>query len=428
MATEVVSPGNFNLDKITLVEEDSKQFIDLKAITVSCSVSESMNRRATQLQLIVADINDVLGKLPVRGHERIVVDWKADGRTAGEGELRQEAFRIINIGDLKTTTEIPGHGYQILAISEFAWHEPFFEWDEFKEDTIENIVKAVHNKVLNGIEGPTDFGSTGAFALAKTDPTDGVIEYVGPGEKPFQTIEQLTSWAYSAAFPGSAWYYFKNKDGYNWRNIESIAAEGEIAEYWYDPTEETSLSESVNPVNREISTWKGQNRGNIWHMAKKGKLQNEVMELDYLKKKVIEHKFNYEADQPKPFGAKAWGAPSFYSKFGTKTTETHWIFHGQEKIEYMPDALKHKWSMYSAMENNVTNMMVPGNSSLTVGKVIKINVPVQRAMKEHNAPIPYDQFLTGKYIIRDVIHMFNQQGYFSQMTLCRSGSAVQINS
>ena len=428
MSTEVVSPGNFNLDKVTLVEEDTKQFIDLKPIVVSCTVNESMNKRGSQLQLIVADINDTLGLLPVRGHERIVIDWKADDRIAGEGELRQEAFRIINIGDVKTTTEIPGHGYQIIAISEFAWHEPFFEWDEYIEDTIEGIVKAVHNKVLNGIEGPTDFGSTGAFALAKTDATDGVIEFVGPGEKPFQTIEMLSSWAYSSSFPSSAWYYFKNKDGYNWRSIESIAAEGPIDKYFYDPTEETSLSESVNPVNREISSWKGQNRGNIWHMAKKGKLQNEVKELDYLKKKVILHEFNYKGDQPKPFGAYAYGAPSFYDKFGTKTTETHWLYHGQERFEYQPDGLKHKWSMYSAMENDQLNIMVPGNSKLTCGKVLEVQIPVQRSMKEHDDPIPYDQFVTGKYVIRDVLHMFNQQGYFAQLTLIRSGSATQQNS
>lgn len=435
-----IAPGNHNLQYIHILNEDEKKHVDSGPVATSVVIKESIDLYGTRAVITVADQNDVLGKLPILGHERVVLAWSTDikpgikGKTSENPEIdpepRVEVFRITNINAVTPDNdEVPGLKYAISLVSEFAYLQEFHNVDQAFSNTVSNCLKTIHNKVLKEPLGEIKIEDPKVFELVKVDDTDNVVDFIAPSDTPFTIIQMLQSWAFNTTYPSSAYYYFQNKDGFNFRVIDSMAKDesGPEKKFYYGPDGQTSLGKNFE-LNR-INNFVVHNRGNAFELASEGRLRNQVAEIDFIKKNVTLSEYSYEdyVSKYNIFGSKVFAGKKFMSSIGSIPTETHWVFKdGSRRENNLAQALKHKWAMYKLIYNNVLSIVVPGSSNLTAGDVLDINIPQQITVTDKKE-IPLDNFLSGKYIAKDVDHVFNSEGYTIQINLIRTGSKLQTN-
>lgn len=432
----VVVPGSEQIKSIAIINEDEKNYTRTELIATSVTIVESMASYGTTATVYLTDTNDIIGLLPVLGHEKVVIEFQIKNdpginKEKEDGETREEIFRIASVNKVEPIRdETPGLKYALNLISEFTFMQEFFKVDEAFSNTVSNCIKSIHNKVLNTPHGEIKIEDTDKFKLDKIDTTDGVVNFIGPNFTPYTTIEMLQSWAYSDTFTSSAYVYFQNKNGFNFRTFDSLAKDslkpGNKFYYKQDGTEKLARAGELN----RISGFTQQNRGDAFHLASEGRLSHKVAELDFIKKTVDYSVYNYEknVDKYNIFGTKVFGGKKFMGNIASIPTQTHWLYRdGSKKSNYFSSGFKHKWAIYRLMYNNMLSISIPGNANVTAGDIINIKVPQGNIGINVKNQDKNDKFLSGNYIARDVIHHFNRVGYNTQINCIRSGSKDQMH-
>lgn len=433
MEEQRVVPGNHNLEQVLIVSEDTKEGLDITGSISALSITESLDLPGMQCEILAADIADVLGRLPVIGHERVIVTWLSSTYRELEAEERQEAFRITNITNVNPKIDTVETSYRISCVSEFVYHDQFYGIDEGLEGTCSDLIETCHNVIkddVGDILPDKKFPLPDKYAIASKDPTDGLNKYAGTGDSPLKTIELLTSWSFSNEFKSSTYFYFQNKNGYNFRNIESLSKEWadkgldsedmSIRTYTYGNKPDTDITTGEN---YNISALVIRKRGDSYKNAISGRYNNRVNELDYLKKRVdvFDFVYNNEYGTYQMFNSRSLASDTFLSSYGNVSTQSHWVFHGTDKVQDLPKALNHKWSFYQLAGDLTISATVMGNSELTCGECIYINMPSRDTVNSQE-DLQEDEVMSGYYLIKDCVHSFNQGTYITQLTLIRAGS------
>ena len=76
---------------------------------------------------------------------------------------------------------------------------------------------------------------------------------------------------------------------------------------------------------------------------------------------------------------------------------------------------------YSIFFNNIVQIIIPGNSSLDVGEVIRINNFKATLDITLGKEAEEDKEINGNYLIKDIIHDLKADSYYQIITLCRTG-------
>lgn len=434
-----VIPGTENIKSITIVNEDNNTFIEASLIAQSVTILESVDSFFTTAVITITDQNDILGRLPILGHELVEIIWETVNKAGISGtneskkdsEIRNEVFRITNISSVQPTDSgNPGLIYELNLISEFAFLQEFVTIDTAFSNTVSNCVKAVHDSALKTPIGDIKLTAPNIYKLNKLDSTEGVVDFIAPNDTPFNIIEMLQSWAFSNENLSNTFYYFQNKAGYNFRALDSLAREEVTPDKKYYYSNDGTNAVLRNFETNRISNFIAHNRGNAFELASEGRLCNQVAEIDYIKKTINVTNYSYDQNASKYniFGSKVFASKKFMENIGSVPTQTHWIFKDSSKQEnYYSQALKHKWAMHKLIYNNLLSIVVPGSSNLTAGDVIDVKIPHHYSAGKSSQNLVSDEFLSGKYIAKDVVHHLNREGYTCQVNLFRTGSKNQLN-
>jgi len=433
---KIVVPGSEQIKSIAIINEDEQNYTRTELIAASVTIVESLAQYGTTATVVLTDTNDIIGLLPVLGHEKVVIEFEIKNKPGvkkerDDPEKRVEVFRIASVNKVEPNRdETPGLRYALNLISEFTFMQEFHKVSEAFSDTVSNCVKKIHNHTLNTPHGDIKIEDKTKFKLDKIDETDGVVSFIGPLFTPYTTIEMLQSWAYSGSFSSSAYVYFQNKNGFNFRTFDSLASQDvTLGNYYYYKQDGSDKVSRDLEINR-ISGFTQHNRGDAFYLAKEGRLSHTVAELDFIKKTVDYSTYNYEknADKYDIFGTKVFGGKKFMSSIGSIPVQTHWLYKdGSKKSNYFSSAFKHKWALYRLMYNNMLSISISGNANVTAGDVVNIKVPQGNIGINVTNQSKNDKFLSGNYIARDVIHHFNRAGYNTQINCIRTGSKEQMH-
>lgn len=438
MTEETIVPGNSILTRVNIFDDD-KKFVDITGIVTGCSITESMDSKTTTAVITVADSNDVIGKFPILGHELVEIAWESPAPNEQlDIEERIEVFRIAKISNMQApeSMENATTRYALILISQLAFLQDYVDVNQGFSDTISNIIEKIHNNLLSAEVGSIKVEEKQKYELYSKDETDNIFDFVAPSDAPFDALDKLLSWSFSSKYKSSTFFYYQNKHGYNFRTLESIVEEwetkpeddGEVLarDFTFNITGE---SNATTGRGNTISNFAVHNRGNALELAATGRLSNRVNALDFVKKKVVVHDYNYKdhKDTYKMFGSSALMSNTFLDSVTSAPTQSHWIYvDGSKRNNDFPQALNQKWAFNSLVMNSSMSIVIPGASYITVGDVLNINIPMLTAVAESDE-IPNDEFISGKYVAKDVMHTFNQEGYLTQVNLIRLGSEKQVN-
>jgi hypothetical protein len=422
-------PGHYTLTACLLVNQETKNAVDLIGALSSFTISESINQNSLQFKADIHEsISDAYGLLD--GTEVLFCEWITPAYVK-EQTPRRHVFRVTNIGGLFFESGSQRYEYTIAGIDELAYDQEFNNISTAYSDTITSIADKVYNHALDNPIEP--LSEPDAYKL-RTDDTEGVVDLIIPNESPFKAIEYLRGYTYSSKYPSSQFLFFQNSEGYNFRNMESLITDGKAKlkkkknktalTYVYAPSQQmTKISDTITMAYQAENLIQF-NKHNLYSDSASGSLHSAVKEIDYMFKDMTVYEKKVDTKEYIGFDKDLNLNPKYMDTFNKDAGSTEYIYTDGFKTNRpnLPDAINQKKISSALFYSNMIQITVPGNCELTAGLLINLIVP-SRVNTDKQGELENDENLSGTFIIKDIQHIFSQQLYSNIITLVRSNYA-----
>ena len=431
MLSELPKPGHHSLTSCVLINDSTNLAVDLSDIFKNFTITESINQNEFTFK---ADLVETATNLysQLTGDEVVAVEWVSPPYIE-DLEPRQMVFRVTDIGGLSFDDNTEAFKYTIIGIDELSYDQSFNVVSTSYSDTLSNIAEKVFNHAVdNSINSPlTD---TSRYKFNK-DETEGIVDIIIPKESPFATMSYLRGYTYSSAYPSSMYLFFQNKDGYNFKNIESLIEEGkkelttDIAlkkiSYQKSTQEMANISDKVS-LAYNIAYLSQFNKSSLHASSTSGALHGTVKEIDYMFKDVTIHTKKIDTKEFIGFDKKEELSTKTLDTYNKEPQASEYIYVDGLKTNRpnLAQSILNKKIGGALFYSNMVQVTIPGNSDMSAGKLF--NLQVSNRLKvdlDSGAAMALDENLSGLYLIKDVQHIFDSLIYTNIITLVRSNYA-----
>ena len=400
MSTQA-NPGSIKIYETKLSGPSNGTELDIFPQIAMVSIYESMFTPTISCELLIEDGIDLHKNFPIIGEEKFKISFK----TVGIDNIVTMDFDIYETELKKDVPEKKISTYILKAVSP----ETLVA---IKKGQVSNSYNEPIHEIIEDIMR-TFVGTNKPIMIERTK---GVDKIILPSLYLFQAIEYLKGRAVSAETKNSSFVFYENQHGFHFRTIESLLLTKRddygSKEYTYDNSPAMYIKEAAGSKFRNIivlnkhnvvstisNMYAGyRNSVNAFDIITK---QFERTAFDFTKKAnefissdkttTLKNSFKFFADLKNQIDAK--GKQVFIPKDSTKTSE------------FLSTSLGSKIA-FSAMfgDSIMLEVLVYGDSSLTVGETIKINTKNNVGTTGR----PTDEAkLSGMYLIAALRHMIS---------------------
>ncbi|MBC8548143.1 MAG: hypothetical protein H8D23_00695, partial [Candidatus Brocadiales bacterium] len=248
----------------------------------------------------------------------------------------------------------------------------------------------------------------------EVDETLGLERYVIPSLTVDETINFLADEADSAEhYP--YFVFYEDSNGFKFKNVPDLIrnAKKDLPTFFYFMSNyfEATDNEDVKYEDQyKIIDFSVEKTSNILDNTANGLYKAKNIKLDIINKKVTTSIFDYQKEKDnfetlqKGYHSGSVGSDDVILSLSTK------------------DNLRDKKNSFKRqIFNNVMDVSIPGDSSLNVGDVIKLNFYINNTIIEDHG---LDKQLSGKYIIANLRQKLNQNIFTTQLTVAKDVSLI----
>lgn len=419
-ATEFSPAGSGGLKSLEIISGDEK--INLIPLLESIQINESLMSPSFNCVIYIVDALDIINSLPIVGEEQINVTLNSSG--VG---IRSYKFQITSVDNVVSTVGSTTSRYKLQCITLEDIENALVSVDKYLNDMISLSALNVYEDTLQSVDN----------TIFNYHPTGNRADYLVNGLLPFETMKHLCGRAYSETSASSYYAFYRNKDGFNFHNIEQLIKDGRdnpIATYNYDESIRTSLASVTKKWEKEFYNIKNyviDSRSNIGDRIYNGGLSSSVEEVDIISKQITYHNYiahahfndinEYATDKT----AVNPNSDSFLEKHAYKINERSTYITDVTRFDQYAKSIIPRRLSYSLLTQNLKmNVKVPGNVDLSVGKVISLNLPTV-----HGFTIPKlnDNLISGNWLITDVDHITDGQEFDTSFYCVKIGFKKGLN-
>ena len=260
---------------------------------------------------------------------------------------------------------------------------------------------------------------------------------LAPNIRPFNVIRMLVRQARSSRDVAPNFSFWESLKGYHFRSLDSCYLSPRIWHYVTKPKGSEAQSGGRRNLISELQTIDSYNMNwnNLVEDTRNGILASELLVHDITKKSYSTHLYNYLNSHQSE--RKVDGGYPIYSESPISEEGKQRISDIQGRIMLKPNATlpfgiragrdsqhlsknglsiyepyaPEKWLQRRASQLNqfkkglALTIMVPGNTVVSCGDMIKVTLPHQAEVKEVNAP-KWDKFFSGSFLIKNIKHEF----------------------
>jgi hypothetical protein len=398
---------------------------DISYMIESFNLNEALLLPVTYGECFVLDGINLIDRVGIRGFDYLSFAFSR----LGQETLVTKTFRIYDIRNRKRVSN-SAQSYQILFCSE----ELFLASEYFIVKTYERkkVSEIIENIATAYLKIPSD--------RLEIEDTYGQIKFVCPYMRPLEAVQKVTRHALTKSDHPSYVFYETLREGFKFRSIESLFKAPELAEYNFN---QAKLDSNVI-VPTQIVSYESKKHHDSLLATQAGKFASSLLTFDPVTLVVKEIFFDLQEWFDKHAGIEGKEA-NYFSKLANiknrkgdlpnKTRDSHSRFVAtaldQTKTGYVkekqPGILpipleKTDLARNSFFQNFVDNrikLLVPGNTDLQCGKIIKIRIRSPEIQGESQE----DEGGYGRYIITTLTHMLNADGtFFTQLTVVKDDS------
>jgi len=352
----------------------------------------------------------VLSSLPITGNE--TVDFVIENES-GRLDLSRYPLRVDAVASIGKESE--RESYAISLVSGYSYQNQATQLYKKYQNQISDTV----TKILK------DYFGVGDDRL-KVDTTKFPYKFAGSGRDPFKIILNLASKSVPSSSKDPGYFFYETKEGFNFRAISELITQEPLFEY-----KETNVITDNDPENsfRIISSQSIRDQS-LMSALKSGVFSSKNI---FFNPKTFKYEqINVSLDLEKYLGKDIEIPEEFYS---TSRVHEHILDIGSLDNTVVSDANNdpREWQAKSSMRYNflfsqIRNITVPCNVNLSAGDTINCYFPY--ATRVNKTDSPYDQHISGKYLILNLCHEFDFSGggqSYTYMTLVRDTYGLYTN-
>jgi len=360
--------------------------VDVTDAVAITAIQESLGFEEIRCELVVMDASGSLDIVEFDGTETFKISFASTNEDDPE---RTHHFRIYRIDKKIDKEKNDLKIYSLKAMSPESIKQSSMDINQSFKSPIHKAVQNIFDKI----------GSNKKLNLHETT---GQYTYIIPGMTPYESFTFLVRRSYDSKFRSSVFVFYENMDGFNFKNIERLISEerDNPLEYKYTPT---SLVPDGNPqytiTDIELPTNK-----DIMQKILSGAYANAVREIDLINQRINSSEVRIKEDfvtfEHLDDVAMSLDSKALIDEHLNTINSTKWINNAgvdDKRMELIP-----RRKFYQDCLNQVQlQITVPGNSNLTVGRVLDLNMLELSGKTEEKGQEPK---ITGKYLITRVNH------------------------
>lgn len=414
-----MTPGSVKIYEALLTGKTNGAQVDITPQIVNFSIYESLYTPTIFCELLMEDAIDLWKNFPINGEEQIRLSFKSPG----VDDVTTYEFDVFRVKDKQDNTTDKISIYILQCVStESITAAKVGRVNVSYETSIEDIIGNLLKKTLNT--------NKNIFV----EKTKGLVPILIPNLYTFQAIEFLKQRAVSAEVPNSSFVFFENQYGFSFRTIESLLFTKRDAvgskEFTYDNTPIMADKNKQSNSYRNIIVL---NKNNIADTTNNlnGGYANAVESFDIITKQTerVEYDFTKQASQVIASDklATPFNTQEFFTDLKQTSKKVTTLFSSKDsslKSDLRSLSLGKKMA-YSKLFNNIDiDVLVYGDSTLTVGEPLKINTLNNSGMTGRNTD---EAKISGTYLISSLRHLISPQSgavYYTAMKLQKMGYSL----
>ena len=427
MASGIQYAGEYTLEDVRLFAS-SGNIIPLNGLTVSISLFENIFSPTMSGTITLLDANSIVSNLPIIGQEFLSFKIKTASITEGGTSIIDFTKNPFSV--YKIDQRIEGTNSELITLH-FA-----------SPEMLRNLRTRVSKSYTNTIDNiAIDVIQNSKYINSKKDlfieETVGVRKIISPNSNPFTFIQKLSSEAISKNNGSPFFLFYENKEGFNFRSLDSlyaqpITAEYNTGEFYHQESSGTVVKNVLEEYSRPISHEMVAVNDTVSNV-RGGLLASDLITYDIYSKKYERKNFRY-FNNFNDYG-RLGNSPIYNTNFidefdNTVDNFTNANIHlhptsknnGSDAQHYVLDpTAKNIKSLYSpnGIENTLLprqskfvelnkgvslNVKVHGSTNISVGQIIQFN---KQTVGNANESGDFDPYYTGRYIISNLRHIFD---------------------
>lgn len=395
---KTIEAGDVIIKRLEMSNRTTSGFVIPKDQIIGFDIWEDMTKPTMYAEFMFVDNVGLLESFPIIGEEVIKVEMRSPG-------LIQSAvytFRSFEIA--RVTKDVNGKGvnFVLRCVSEEHLHNGSSLITQSYRDVISNIVPSILSKYLK------------TKKPIIVDETRGINSLAIPKLTPLQTIDMCRQRAVSRSYSSSAYVFFENQSGFNFKTVEGLLKESKSAigsRVFNAQQNVTATPQAQANAFRTILEYTKITSSDSNMKAQSGVFKSETKTFDIATKKFETSSFNLK-DKYNQFTTPSSGKPQipnsddFINTFASGTPKQFFVPRNTSGGDTFIDAAMAARVSYTLLLNSdITRVMVHGDTGMKVGDVVTLNLPEASGMTNRKGP---EKVSAGNYLVTRLRHMITQ--------------------
>jgi hypothetical protein len=362
---------------------------------LSLDIWEDMTKPTMYATLTLLDTLGILEKFPIIGEETVEIEFQ----TPGLATPAKYKFRCFEVSNMQRLANGKGMSYTLRCVSEEHLRNSGMMVRESMTEIIGNMVPYILQKHLQ---------TTKPMIV---DQTKGIQTIVFPRISPLRAIDMLRLRAVSKDYTSSAYVFFENQAGFNFKTVEGLYKDGlaSVGSRVFNMNQNAMAEgQAIADSFRTLQSHQVIHRADSMRKLTQGAFRSVTRIFDVATKSYETVNYDFEtafssfetAAKKTLSNTTEW--LDEYSKgvrkqfFGIKDTSRPDVF--------ITNTIGVRNSFVELLNDDITRILIHGDSGLKAGDVIRLNIPQVDGLTTRKTA---DAFMSSNYLITRLRHMIS---------------------
>ena len=422
-------PQDFAIEQCTIVTALGQPF-DFMKMVVEINYFEDIYSGAITGSLILNDSNSFLNRLGFSGNDYLMLSF---GKPGLDTHKITKVFRVFSVSDRRIAKDQNENYVLNFCSEEVVLSEQYKISKSYRNKKVSDIVKDIMFQQL--LVKPEKFPD------ANIEETQGVRDIVIPNFKPFESINWLSTQAISNSpkTQGSPYVFYENRNGYNFKSLQSLYGGKLYGTYKYEP-KNLSLPDDyrVQDINAEmmnVISYEHLDNYDAINSINTGGFANRLIAVDTIRQTYSVNDFDYNKYSK---NLEIWSTTlnagrlitdaknrkgdtantTYNAVLKVTTTNTGQATINKYIKTHQPDIkdiqiekrIPYRLAQFSHLNTVRLKIQIPGDPLMTVGNVIEFYLPEQRKMDDGSRI--WDIYYSGRFLVTAVRHTLSQENKY----------------
>lgn len=383
--------GSYKLHHVKIFNHKD-QWLNIQDVCVEIIIYESIFSKSLSGKLVIVDTKDLISNLPIIGGEKLNIKFG----TAGFDESIDAEFVVYKVGDRHKNADAS----QVYSL--------MFTTTEMYNDLNRNISQRFIGSYDSIVRSILTANMKSPKSLESDSANNG--DYISPLYSGFRNISYITERSFAG--DNSPFLFYETLKGFNFKSLGSLYNQPISKELGVGP--KMVVTDGTRDLQHEFSTILQHEylpSCDILKLLKSNVFECNIDTYDVLNKTLSSY-YTTQDNQP---------------NIENNQMPNHVVGSGRRFKFVTPDnaqnAVQSKISMISTMDLFSLNIVVSGDSDMSVGDMINAKLPsVSRVYDK----LDYDSHTSGKFLVSDIKHSIKKDAYIQHASIIKDSFTNEV--